>query len=201
MSDVSVVSPDGSKCAYVTLMYGPHSRNQTDFIIITQSLGHTGPIDDDDQGEERPKKGAAAARFPRPAVKILKDWMLQHVDHPYPTEEDKELLKQQTGLATMQISNWMANTRRRQKARPKRSASPSIRPSTEAINIPAGRTWESLSTYTKPESRKAHKFMESATTGRFLTFRVESGHQGCDDDFQTVIPLKMPVIQQENVFG
>jgi hypothetical protein len=89
MSDVSVVSPDGSKCAYVTLMYGPHSRHQTDFIIITQSLGHTGPIDDDDQGEERPKKGAAAARFPRPAVKILKDWMLQHVDHPYPTEEDK----------------------------------------------------------------------------------------------------------------
>ncbi|KAH5433128.1 hypothetical protein HBI32_054660 [Parastagonospora nodorum] len=112
-----------------------------------RSLGHLGPIEDENQGEDRPKKGAAAARFPRAAVKILKDWMLEHIDHPYPTDEDKELLKEQTGLSLGQISNWMANTRRRQKARPKRSASPSIRPSTEAINIPAGRTWESLNPF------------------------------------------------------
>lgn len=112
-----------------------------------RSLGHLGPIEDDVADEERPKKGAAANRFPRPAIKILKDWMLQHIDHPYPTEEEKEQLKQQTGLSIGQISNWMANTRRRQKARPKRSSSPSIRPSTEAIDIPAGRTWESLNPF------------------------------------------------------
>ncbi|KAH7383300.1 hypothetical protein BKA66DRAFT_417892 [Pyrenochaeta sp. MPI-SDFR-AT-0127] len=112
-----------------------------------RSLGHMGPIEDDNQGEQGPKKGAAAARFPRAAVKILKDWMLVHIDHPYPTDEEKEALKQQTGLSLGQISNWMANTRRRQKSRPKRSASPSIRPSTEVINIPAGRTWESLNPF------------------------------------------------------
>lgn len=162
-----------------------------------RSLGHMGPIDDDNQGEERPKKGAAVARFPRTAVKTLKDWMSQHVDHPYPTDEDKELLKQQTGLSIGQISNWMANTRRRQKARPKRSASPSIRPSTEAINIPAGRTWESLSTYTKPKSRKAHKFMASATSGRFLTFRARSGCQTIEEDSQVGIST----MQQQNSLG
>ncbi|KAH7396637.1 hypothetical protein DE146DRAFT_657288 [Phaeosphaeria sp. MPI-PUGE-AT-0046c] len=112
-----------------------------------RSLGHLGPIEDDIADEERPKKGAAANRFPRPAVKLLKDWMLQHIDHPYPTEEEKEQLKQQTGLSISQLSNWMANTRRRQKARPKRNSSPSIRPSTEAIDIPAGRTWESLNPF------------------------------------------------------
>lgn len=163
-----------------------------------RSLGHTGPIDDDFQEEGRPKKGAAAARFPKPAVKILKDWMIEHVDHPYPTDKDKEMLKQQTGLSIGQISNWMANTRRRQKARPKRSASPSIRPSTEAINIPAGRTWESLSTYSKPESRKAHKFMASATTGRFLTFRAWSGSQDRPDGSLTSISSEVQVLQHQN---
>ncbi|KAJ4361202.1 hypothetical protein N0V95_002084 [Ascochyta clinopodiicola] len=111
-----------------------------------RSKGHVGPIDDE-SGDLGPKKGAAAARFPRAAVKVLKDWMVEHCDHPYPTEEEKEVLCQQIGLSVGQISNWMANTRRRQKARPKRSSSPSIRPSTEVINIPAGRTWESLNPF------------------------------------------------------
>jgi hypothetical protein len=111
-----------------------------------RTLGHVGPMEND-EADNAPKKGAAAARFPRAAVKVLKDWMVMHIDHPYPTDEEKESLKDQTGLTVSQISNWMANTRRRQKARPKRSASPSIRPSTEAINIPAGRTWESLNPF------------------------------------------------------
>ncbi|KAI4677181.1 uncharacterized protein J4E88_006988 [Alternaria novae-zelandiae] len=112
-----------------------------------RSLGHLGPIEDGKEDDEGPKKGAAAARFPRAAVKVLKDWMLMHIDHPYPTDEEKETLKQETGLSVGQISNWMANTRRRQKARPKRSASPSLRPSTGAINIPAGKTWESMNPF------------------------------------------------------
>ncbi|KAF1977571.1 hypothetical protein BU23DRAFT_527071 [Bimuria novae-zelandiae CBS 107.79] len=109
-----------------------------------RSLGHQGPIEEDENEDKMPKKGAAAARFPRAAVKILKDWLIAHMDHPYPSEEEKETLAQQAGLTLNQISNWMANTRRRQKARPKRSSSPSIRPVTEPVNIPPGRTWESL---------------------------------------------------------
>jgi hypothetical protein len=115
-----------------------------------RSLGHVGPLvlpGEEHLEDDRPKRGAAAARFPRAAVKVLKDWMIAHLDHPYPTEDEKELLKMETGLTVGQISNWMANTRRRQKARPKRSASPSIRPSTEPMNIPAGRTWDDLSEY------------------------------------------------------
>lgn len=107
-----------------------------------RSLGYVGPMESPED-DNAPKKGAAAARFPRAAVKILKEWMTAHSDHPYPTEEEKEELKSQTGLGTTQISNWMANTRRRQKIRATRGVSPSVRPST-AINIPAGRTWESL---------------------------------------------------------
>ncbi|KAJ4989748.1 homeobox and c2h2 transcription [Stagonosporopsis vannaccii] len=139
-----------------------------------RSKGHIGPIDDE-SGDLGPKKGAAAARFPRAAVKILKDWMVEHHDHPYPTEEEKEMLGQQTGLSSSQISNWMANTRRRQKARPKRSSSPSIRPSTEALNIPPGRTWESLSKYNSTESSQPQT--STSTSGRFFKFRVKDQSQ------------------------
>ncbi|KAF2449666.1 hypothetical protein P171DRAFT_427840 [Karstenula rhodostoma CBS 690.94] len=112
-----------------------------------RSLGHQGPIEEDETEDKGPKKGAAAARFPRAATKMLKDWMIAHIDNPYPTEEEKEALGKQAGLSLSQISNWMANTRRRHKARPKRTSSPSLRPVTEPVNIPPGRTWESLNPF------------------------------------------------------
>lgn len=168
-----------------------------------RSLGHMGPIEDDHEGEQTSKKGTAASRFPRTATKILKDWLIAHIDHPYPTEEEKEALKQQTGLNVGQISNWMANTRRRQKARPKRDSSPSIRPSTEAINIPAGRTWESLSTYTNPDSSRSHKTVVSKTHGEFMTFRAGRGRADAASKPAAVTcsTNQVPALQQQNVFG
>jgi hypothetical protein len=111
-----------------------------------RSLGHYGPIEDDGTSNKGPKKGAAAARFPPAAIKILKNWMIVHNDHPYPTEEEKDALKLETGLTVGQVSNWMANTRRRQKTRPRRALSPSMRAS-GAIDIPEGRAWNDLSMY------------------------------------------------------
>lgn len=167
-----------------------------------RSLGHVGPITDESKGEQGTKSAAAAARFPRAAVKILKDWMLAHIDHPYPTDEDKEMLKQQTGLSIGQISNWMANTRRRQKARPKRSASPSLRPSTKVINIPAGKTWESMGTSVDSEFSRSHKTLAPKTTGRFTVFRVREGRSQDERiNSATGIPSQMPVLQQQECFG
>jgi hypothetical protein len=166
-----------------------------------RSLGHVGPIEDENEGEG-PKKGASAARFPRTAVKVLKDWMLMHIDHPYPTDEEKETLKQQTGLSIGQISNWMANTRRRQKARPKRSASPSIRPSTEAMDIPKGTTWELMSTYTESEYSRSHKTLASKSDGKFVTFRVDTTCLDVEPKHSdTGISSRTPVLQQQECFG
>lgn len=167
-----------------------------------RSLGHVGPLEGDNEGEQGPKKGTAVSRFPRAAVKILKDWMLVHIDHPYPNDEEKEALKQQTGLSVGQISNWMANTRRRQKARPKRSASPSIRPSTEIINIPAGKTWDTMSTYTDPEFSRSHKTLASKTAGRFMAFRVSDGRPDNEPgNSDTATFSQVPVLQQQECFG
>ncbi|EXJ57354.1 hypothetical protein A1O7_07701 [Cladophialophora yegresii CBS 114405] len=74
------------------------------------------------------------ARFPRDAVKILKQWLAEHADHPYPNEREKDELKQLTGLKRSQISNWLANARRRGKVRPAESGPSS--PMLGAIDIP-----------------------------------------------------------------
>lgn len=54
-------------------------------------------------------------RFPRHAVKVLRDWLDAHLDSPYPTEEEKLELERQTDLKPNQIANWLANARRRRK--------------------------------------------------------------------------------------
>lgn len=113
-----------------------------------------------DMEDDRPSV-KTGSRFPRSAIKILKDWMEQHKNNPYPTEEEKDELKMLTGLKSGQISNWLANTRRRTKTK-SRGVSPSIRspawPTTSsasasaAINIPFakkeirhnGKTWDRM---------------------------------------------------------
>ncbi|KAL9109797.1 MAG: hypothetical protein Q9227_005666 [Pyrenula ochraceoflavens] len=65
---------------------------------------------------DRPRK--AGARFGREATKVLKTWLAEHARHPYPTEDEKDMLKERTGLKRSQIANWLANARRRGKVPP-----------------------------------------------------------------------------------
>jgi hypothetical protein len=44
---------------------------------------------------------------------ILKRWLNQNLKHPYPTDEQKKIFSQETGLDSTQISNWFINARRR----------------------------------------------------------------------------------------
>jgi len=80
----------------------------------------------DDIIERRPDRDGIGRRFSRTTVQILMNWLDAHGDHPYPTDEEKEELKEETGLTRGQISSWLANARRRGKVRPKRTQSPSV---------------------------------------------------------------------------
>ncbi|KAK9355892.1 homeobox KN domain-containing protein [Lipomyces doorenjongii] len=51
--------------------------------------------------------------LPKHVTDILRNWLNAHVQHPYPTEEEKTTFMQQTGLTMNQISNWFINARRR----------------------------------------------------------------------------------------
>ncbi|KAG9236779.1 hypothetical protein BJ875DRAFT_455420 [Amylocarpus encephaloides] len=83
--------------------------------------------------ESGPKIGA---RFSRESVRLLRGWLSTHHRHPYPTEEQKECLQRQTGLNKTQITNWLANARRRGKVRAPRSTSPSPNQHINAMDIP-----------------------------------------------------------------
>lgn len=60
---------------------------------------------------------STGSRFPRETVRILRGWVSSHAHNPYPSDEDKEKLALQTGLSKVQISTWMANSRRRRDVR------------------------------------------------------------------------------------
>ena len=130
--------------------------------------------------ETRVRKNGA--RFPRDAVKILKQWLTEHSDHPYPNEREKDELKHLTGLKRSQISNWLANARRRGKVRP--PSAPSS-PMLGAIDIPrcdkpAGE-WENLGPLDRwkrspPENEPASMTaIARAVTGTPMPGRTSSG--------------------------
>ena len=101
----------------------------------------------DASSEENERGRKSGNRFPKAAIKILREWLDVNSHHPYPTEDEKERLKRSTRLSASQISNWLANARRRGKVQPKRPVSPSIHTSSKAIKIPQNidrTTWENL---------------------------------------------------------
>lgn len=51
--------------------------------------------------------------LPKDATAILKKWLFDHVDVPYPSEDEKTDLMDQTELTLKQINNWFSNARRR----------------------------------------------------------------------------------------
>ncbi|KAM0006116.1 putative transcription factor Homeodomain-TALE-KNOX family [Helianthus debilis subsp. tardiflorus] len=54
-----------------------------------------------------------AGKLPGNTTSVLKSWWQSHAKWPYPTEEDKARLVQETGLQLKQINNWFINQRKR----------------------------------------------------------------------------------------
>lgn len=59
--------------------------------------------------------------LPRQVTEILRQWLNEHIEHPYPTDEQKQELMKLTGLTLNQLSNWFINARRRRVPQLKKS--------------------------------------------------------------------------------
>ncbi|KAI9798235.1 MAG: hypothetical protein M1835_002720 [Candelina submexicana] len=125
--------PDDEPIGFVldTLHHIPEDvcQGQGDFTSIKEMRGFKPAAKADaytQNAETRSRK--EGIRFSRPAVRILKTWLAAHSQHPYPTAEEKDELKRQTGLKRSQISNWLANARRRKKVRPEDPIDYELRP-------------------------------------------------------------------------
>ncbi|KAL8913067.1 MAG: hypothetical protein Q9171_002047 [Xanthocarpia ochracea] len=64
-----------------------------------------------DVGEKSNKK--RRGNLPKQTTDVLRGWLHEHLDHAYPSEDQKQKLIQQTGLSEKQVSNWFINARRR----------------------------------------------------------------------------------------
>ncbi|ORX54143.1 hypothetical protein DM01DRAFT_1345970 [Hesseltinella vesiculosa] len=51
--------------------------------------------------------------LPKHVTEFLREWLIQHKKHPYPSEREKFELAHATSLSVSQISNWFINARRR----------------------------------------------------------------------------------------
>ncbi|KAK3177142.1 hypothetical protein OEA41_008470 [Lepraria neglecta] len=72
---------------------------------------HAMQFEAEDIGNAGPRR--RRGNLPRDTTDLLKSWFSDHLAHPYPTEDEKQMLCRRTGLAMTQISNWFINARRR----------------------------------------------------------------------------------------
>ncbi|CAH1733191.1 unnamed protein product [Aphis gossypii] len=90
----------------------PNDYNSCDASNASVGSGDgTGEDDDDPSGGKKNQKKRGI--FPKVATNILRAWLFQHLTHPYPSEDQKKQLAQDTGLTILQVNNWFINARRR----------------------------------------------------------------------------------------
>lgn len=53
-------------------------------------------------GDSKSKK--RRGNLPKPTTDILRAWFYEHLDHPYPSEQDKQMFMTRTGLTISQVS-------------------------------------------------------------------------------------------------
>lgn len=56
-------------------------------------------------------------QFSHTATQMLREWFIDHLDDPYPFQEEKKFLASRTGLTQKQITNWFINQRMRKLAK------------------------------------------------------------------------------------
>ncbi|KAK2182562.1 hypothetical protein NP493_348g01015 [Ridgeia piscesae] len=74
--------------------------------VLDNSIGSgEGTADEDSETPGSQKRQKKRGIFPKVATNIMRAWLFQHLTHPYPSEEQKKQLAQETGLTILQVNN------------------------------------------------------------------------------------------------
>ncbi|KAJ5899682.1 hypothetical protein N7495_004426 [Penicillium taxi] len=96
-------------------------RLPSGFETFTPVLGHLHGLLEHAEDSHEPmipvqlEERKESTQFIRKGARILREWFHQNQEHPYPTEDQKFQLSEETGFSQKRISIWFANARRRQK--------------------------------------------------------------------------------------
>ncbi|CAI4052682.1 hypothetical protein N7582_005535 [Saccharomyces uvarum] len=84
-------------------------NNETDMHAQTK---RSIPEFEDSKSKKKQNSGRRS-NLPKETVQVLNTWLLNHLNNPYPTQQEKRELLIKTGLTKIQLSNWFINVRRR----------------------------------------------------------------------------------------
>ncbi|GFF26719.1 isoform D of homeobox protein homothorax [Aspergillus udagawae] len=96
--------------SYPGVIYQSDSEQASSQSLPPSQQSNFGILGDSVDSKNKRRRG----NLPKPVTDILRAWFHEHLDHPYPSEEDKQMFMTRTGLTISQISNWFINARRRQ---------------------------------------------------------------------------------------
>ncbi|KAJ5669395.1 hypothetical protein N7462_010465 [Penicillium macrosclerotiorum] len=116
MGDRRTAEPYGTPMMHAQPAYGAPAMAYASDVeqISAQMMTHPQQANFGIMGDPiDPKTKRRRGNLPKPVTDILRAWFHEHLDHPYPTEEDKQMFMTRTGLSISQISNWFINARRR----------------------------------------------------------------------------------------
>ncbi|XP_051018405.1 homeobox protein Meis3 isoform X4 [Acomys russatus] len=101
----------GPSSAGLASQSGDNSSDQGDGLDT--SVASPSSAGEDEELDLERRRNKKRGIFPKVATNIMRAWLFQHLSHPYPSEEQKKQLAQDTGLTILQVNNWFINARRR----------------------------------------------------------------------------------------
>uniref|UniRef100_S4R6C2 Pbx/knotted 1 homeobox 2 n=1 Tax=Petromyzon marinus TaxID=7757 RepID=S4R6C2_PETMA len=105
---VTMVTPHGQVVAQAMTQATTTTALQIHGAQVNWSGVDISACDPDDK-RARLKRGV----LPKHATTVMRSWLFQHIVHPYPTEDEKRQIANQTNLTLLQVNNWFINARRR----------------------------------------------------------------------------------------
>lgn len=61
----------------------------------------------------RTRETKKCSRLTKRNQQLLREWLLEHADHPFPSDDEKDMLCLRTGLTLAKLNTWFSNSRRR----------------------------------------------------------------------------------------